>query len=34
MREAGVAAQAIDVFTHYYRELEGGATGLIPGGDD
>ena len=30
MREAGVAAQAIDVFTHYYRELEGGATGLIP----
>ena len=32
MREAGVAAQAIDVFTHYYRELGGGATGLIPEG--
>ncbi|MBO3725364.1 UTP--glucose-1-phosphate uridylyltransferase [Actinomyces bowdenii] len=30
MREAGVAAEAIDVFTHYYRALEEGATGLIP----
>lgn len=30
MREAGVAEQAITVFTHYYRELEAGATGLIP----
>lgn len=32
MREAGVAEQAITVFTHYYRELEAGATGLIPEG--
>ncbi|SPT52368.1 UTP--glucose-1-phosphate uridylyltransferase [Actinomyces bovis] len=30
MRQAGVAEAAIDVFTHYYRALEGGATGLIP----
>ena len=30
MRDAGVAQQAIDVFTHYYAQLEGGATGLIP----
>lgn len=30
MREAGVAAEAIDVFSHYYRALEEGATGLIP----
>lgn len=30
MRAAGVAEQAIDVFSHYYRELENGATGLIP----
>ncbi|CAM3155627.1 UTP--glucose-1-phosphate uridylyltransferase [Actinomyces slackii] len=30
MRDAGVAEQAIDVFSHYYRELEEGATGLIP----
>ena len=30
MRDAGVATEAIDVFTHYYRELEAGATGLIP----
>ena len=30
MRDAGVAQQAIDVFTHYYTQLEGGATGLIP----
>ncbi|MDH3958783.1 MAG: UTP--glucose-1-phosphate uridylyltransferase, partial [Actinomycetota bacterium] len=29
MRAAGVAANAIDVFSHYYRELEQGATGLI-----
>lgn len=29
MREAGVAAAAVDVFSHYYRELERGATGLI-----
>lgn len=30
MRDAGVAQAAIDVFTHYYGELEKGATGLIP----
>lgn len=30
MRDAGVAEQAIDVFSHYYRALEEGATGLIP----
>ena len=30
MRDAGVAQQAIDVFSHYYRALEDGATGLIP----
>lgn len=29
MTEAGVDPVAIDVFAHYYRELEGGATGLI-----
>jgi len=30
MRDAGVAEQAITVFTHYYQALEAGATGLIP----
>ncbi len=30
MRRAGVAPEAIDVFTHNYRALEQGATGLIP----
>ncbi|MGK2348118.1 UTP--glucose-1-phosphate uridylyltransferase [Actinomyces sp. W5033] len=30
MRAGGVAEQAIEVFTHYYRSLEQGATGLIP----
>ncbi|QQM66583.1 UTP--glucose-1-phosphate uridylyltransferase [Actinomyces weissii] len=30
MRQAAVAEQAIDVFSHYYRALEEGATGLIP----
>ncbi|MCL3777498.1 MULTISPECIES: UTP--glucose-1-phosphate uridylyltransferase [unclassified Actinomyces] len=30
MRAGGVAEQAIDVFTHYYRSVEKGATGLIP----
>ena len=30
MRDADVAEQAIDVFSHYYRALEDGATGLIP----
>lgn len=30
MRAAGVAVEAIDVFSHYYRELESGATGMIP----
>ena len=29
MREAGVAGAAVDVFTHYYGELESGATGVI-----
>jgi len=29
MREAGITPAAIDVFTHYYGELEAGATGLI-----
>ncbi|WP_067780767.1 UTP--glucose-1-phosphate uridylyltransferase [Actinomyces vulturis] len=30
MREGGVAQAAIDVFTHYYKAVETGATGLIP----
>ncbi|QKD79691.1 MULTISPECIES: UTP--glucose-1-phosphate uridylyltransferase [Actinomyces] len=30
MRRGEVAPEAIDVFTHYYKELEAGATGLIP----
>ena len=30
MRAAGVDAVAIDVFSHYYRQLEHGETGLIP----
>ncbi len=30
MRDAGVDPRAIDVFSHYYGELERGATGLIP----
>src|SRR5690554_3935334 len=29
MRAAGVDQAAIDVFSHYYGELEAGATGLI-----
>lgn len=29
MRAAGVPANAVDVFSHYYKELERGATGLI-----
>jgi len=29
MHEAGVSQAAIDVFSHYYGELEAGATGLI-----
>lgn len=29
MREAGVASAAIEVFSHYYRQVESGATGLI-----
>jgi UTP--glucose-1-phosphate uridylyltransferase len=33
MREAGVAAAAIDTFAHYYRELEAGATGMLPESD-
>ena len=30
MRDAGVAEPAIDTFAHYYRELEAGATGMLP----
>ena len=30
MRSAGIDGTAIDVFSHYYRQLESGATGLIP----
>ena len=30
MAAAGVAPEAIEVFDHYYRQLESGATGLIP----
>ena len=30
MSNAGIAPTAINVFTHYYRAREGGATGLIP----
>ena len=30
MAAKGVDQNAINVFTHYYRELEAGATGLIP----
>ena len=30
MAEAGVQPQAIEVFTHYYHQLEEGVTGLIP----
>lgn len=30
MAAAGVNATAIDVFTHYYRQLEDGVTGIIP----
>ncbi|QQS01743.1 MAG: UTP--glucose-1-phosphate uridylyltransferase [Austwickia sp.] len=33
MAEAGVSQEAIDVFSHYYGELEGGATGLIAESD-
>ena len=29
MTDAGVASQAIDVFSHYYRQLEQGVTGVI-----
>ena len=29
MRGAGVEQTAIDVFSHYYRQLETGATGVI-----
>jgi UTP--glucose-1-phosphate uridylyltransferase len=29
MRQAGVSEEAVAVFSHYYRELEAGATGLI-----
>lgn len=30
MADAGVAPEAIEVFSHYYEQLESGATGLIP----
>ncbi|WP_116115755.1 UTP--glucose-1-phosphate uridylyltransferase [Austwickia chelonae] len=30
MAREGICQEAIDVFSHYYRELENGATGLIP----
>lgn len=30
MEQAGVAPEAIEVFSHYYAQLESGATGLIP----
>ena len=33
MRADGVADAAIDVFAHYYRELEAGATGVLPEAD-
>lgn len=33
MAEAEVSQEAIAVFSHYYRELEGGATGLIAESD-
>jgi len=33
MRADGVADAAIDVFAHYYRELEAGATGMLPEAD-
>lgn len=33
MEEAGVAAEAISVFTRFYGQLEAGATGLIPEAD-
>ena len=33
MAEAGVNAAAIEVFSHYYAQLEAGATGLIGEGD-
>ena len=29
MREAGVSSIAIDVFSHYYAQLESGATGIV-----
>ena len=30
MAAAGIPQQAIDVFTHYYRQLEEGVSGFIP----
>jgi UTP--glucose-1-phosphate uridylyltransferase len=30
MRDAGIAEPAIETFAHYYRELEAGATGMLP----
>lgn len=33
MAEGGVSQRAIDVFADFYRQLEGGATGMIPEAD-
>ena len=33
MRAAGVNETAVAIFSHYYRELEQGSTGLIPEAD-
>ena len=33
MQDAGASPAAIDVFSHYYRQLEEGATGLIAESD-
>ena len=33
MRDGGVHDTAIDVFSHYYHQLEEGATGIVPEGD-
>ncbi|MDQ6934753.1 MAG: UTP--glucose-1-phosphate uridylyltransferase [Actinomycetota bacterium] len=32
MQSAGVDPQAIEVFSHYFRQVEGGETGMIPEG--
>ena len=30
MREAGLSPEAVEVFSYYYKQLESGATGMIP----